>query len=82
MARLAISKDVLRDLAIRSKNKCAFPGCDHPILNSEGEYIAELCALAEFGGGEFTPFEDCHLSGFFAPFLKITRAILLLCGRL
>jgi len=57
MARLAIKKNVLRDLAIRSKNKCAFPGCDHPILNSNDEYIAELCHIeaAEPEGPRYNP---------------------------
>jgi hypothetical protein len=57
MARLAIQKNVLRDLAIRSKNKCAFPGCNHPILNPSGDYIAELCHIeaAEPGAPRFNP---------------------------
>ena len=45
MARLRIKPNVLRDLAIRSKNKCAFPDCDHPLLDSEGNYVAELCHI-------------------------------------
>lgn len=57
MARLPVRKEVLRDLAIRSKNKCAFPGCDRPLLNAEGVYIAELCHIeaAEPGGQRFNP---------------------------
>lgn len=57
MSRLAINKTVLRDLAIRSKNKCAFPGCDHPILDEAGNYIAELCHIeaAEPGGQRYNP---------------------------
>jgi hypothetical protein len=57
MARSAIPKTVLRDLSIASKNKCAFPGCDHPILNPVGDYIAELCHIeaAEAGGPRFNP---------------------------
>ncbi len=57
MARLTIKKDVLRNLSIRSKNKCAFPGCDHPILNLDGDYIAELCHIeaAEPGGPRYNP---------------------------
>lgn len=57
MARLPIRKEALRDLAIRSKNKCAFPGCDHPILNLSGVYVAELCHIeaAEPGGQRFNP---------------------------
>lgn len=57
MARLSIKKETLRDLSIRSKNQCAFPGCSHPLLNAEGIYIAELCHIeaAEPGGQRFNP---------------------------
>ena len=57
MARLAIQKDVLRNLGILSKNKCAFPGCDHPILDEKGNYVAELCHIeaAKSGGPRFNP---------------------------
>lgn len=60
MTRLAISKLVLRDLAIRSRNKCAFPGCDHPILNERNNYIAELCHIeaAEPGGPRYNASSD------------------------
>ena len=55
MSRLSIRKEALRDLAIRSKNKCAFPGCDHPILDVHGIYVAELCHIeaAEPGGQRY-----------------------------
>lgn len=52
MVRLAILKNVLRDLGIRSKNKCAFPQCDHPILNSQGDYVSELCHIEAIGENE------------------------------
>lgn len=57
MARLPIRKEALRDLAILSKNKCAFPSCDHPILDEQGVYIAELCHIeaAEPGGQRYNP---------------------------
>lgn len=60
MPRLAISKLVLRNLAIRSKNKCAFPGCDHPILNGKNDYVAELCHIeaAEPGGPRYNASSD------------------------
>lgn len=31
-------------------------------------YIAQVCALAQIGGGDFDYIEDCHLSDYFAPF--------------
>jgi len=34
------------------------------------EYIAEVCAIANIGGGEFAQIKDCHLSGYFAPFCE------------
>jgi hypothetical protein len=57
MSRLSIPKETLRDLAIRSKNKCAFPGCDQPLLNVHGDYVAELCHIeaAEPGGQRYKP---------------------------
>jgi len=57
MPRLSIRKEALRDLAIRSKNKCAFPACDHTILSEEGVYVAELCHIeaAEPGGPRYNP---------------------------
>lgn len=57
MTRLSIRKEALRDLAIKSKNKCAFPGCDHPILDKNDVYIAELCHIeaAEPGGQRYNP---------------------------
>ena len=57
MARLAIPKDVLRDLSIACKNQCAFPGCDRPILTPSGVYVGELCHIeaAEPGGPRFNP---------------------------
>lgn len=57
MARLAIRKDVLRNLGILSKNNCAFPGCDQPILDDKGNYVAELCHIeaAESGGPRYNP---------------------------
>jgi hypothetical protein len=57
MARLPVSKETLRNLSIASKNKCAMPGCDHPLLSEKGEYIAELCHIeaAEPGGPRYNP---------------------------
>ena len=57
VSRLPIRKEALRDLAILSKNKCAFPGCDRPILNLQGVYVAELCHIhaAEPGGQRYNP---------------------------
>lgn len=55
MARKAPKLEVIKKLCILSKNQCAFPGCDHTILNQEGEYIAQLCHIeaAEKGGERY-----------------------------
>jgi len=55
MTRKNPTREVLTKLCILSKNKCAFPGCDHPILNENGIYIAQLCHIeaAEEGGERF-----------------------------
>lgn len=60
MPRLSIRKEALRDLAIKSKNKCAFPGCAQPILNLSDVYVAELCHIeaAEPGGQRFNPMQS------------------------
>jgi len=34
-----------RALLARSGNKCAFPGCTHPLINIKEEYIAQLCHI-------------------------------------
>jgi len=53
MSRLAIKRETLRNLAFRSKNQCAFPGCDHLVLNADGIYVAELCHIeAASPGGQ------------------------------
>ncbi|ULF83722.1 hypothetical protein [Vibrio alginolyticus] len=57
MARKAPKLEVIKRLCILSKNQCAFPDCDHVILNEEGEYVAQLCHIeaAEEGGQRYNP---------------------------
>lgn len=40
-----------------SGNRCAFPGCNHPLINDAGQFIAETCHIeaAEPGGPRFNP---------------------------
>jgi len=42
-------------LYVRSGNECAFPGCNHPIFNDDGLYIAQLCHIkaANVGGQRY-----------------------------
>lgn len=53
MARRSPSAESLKLLYVRSGNECAFPGCDHPIFNDNGLYIAQLCHIkAASEGGQ------------------------------
>lgn len=43
----------VRALLARSGNRCAFPGCDHPIVDEDNDYVAQLCHIeAAAPGGE------------------------------
>ena len=55
--RLTPKPEVLRELFLKSGNMCAFPSCLHPIIDSNGVYIAQLCHIeaAEEGGQRFNP---------------------------
>lgn len=55
MARKSPSADTLKLLYVRSGNEFALPGCEHPIFNDSGLYIAELCHIkaANDGGARF-----------------------------
>lgn len=55
--RLAPTPDTIRELYLKSGNECAFPGCDHRIVNQEGVFIAQLCHIeaALPGGPRFNP---------------------------
>lgn len=53
MARKTPSTNSLRQLYAHSGNQCAFPGCDHPIFNKKGVFIAQVCHInAANEGGE------------------------------
>ena len=55
MYRKAPNAETLKLLYVRSGNACAFPGCDHPIFNDDGLYIAQLCHIkaANKGGQRY-----------------------------
>lgn len=57
MARKAPTLSTLRALFARSGNRCAFPGCVHPLVNEDGLFIAEVCHIkaAEPGGPRYDP---------------------------
>lgn len=53
MARKEPTKDVLRALFAKSGNRCAFPGCQHPLVNEKNQFIGQLCHIeAASPGGE------------------------------
>lgn len=37
--------DDIRALLTRSGNRCAFPGCRHPIVTAENVYVAQICHI-------------------------------------
>jgi hypothetical protein len=53
--RLEPVKDTLRELFLKSGNECAFPGCDHKIISSDGVFLAQICHIeaANEGGERF-----------------------------
>lgn len=55
--RLTPKPEVLRELFLKSGNVCAFPGCLHPIVDTNGVYVAQLCHVesAAEGGPRFNP---------------------------
>lgn len=47
--RLPAKKAALRELYLRSGNQCAFPDCTARLINSGGEFIAQLCHIEGVG---------------------------------
>jgi hypothetical protein len=56
-ARLTPKKDTIRHLFAHSGNVCAFPGCNHPLIDTHGNFVAHICHIeaAEIGGERFNP---------------------------
>ncbi|TYS59355.1 hypothetical protein FZC76_22365 [Sutcliffiella horikoshii] len=51
--RISPSAATLRELYILSGNRCAFPDCNHEIIDENGVLVAELCHIeAALPGGE------------------------------
>lgn len=55
MARKSPASATLRRLFALSGNECAFPGCNHVLVNRDGVYVAQLCHIeaAEVGGQRY-----------------------------
>lgn len=55
--RLTPTKEVLRELFLKSGNQCAFPGCCNVMMDEMGNFIGQICHIeaAEEGGERFNP---------------------------
>lgn len=55
--RLEPTKEILRELYLKSGNRCAFPGCEKTILNDKGNVVGQICHIeaAMPGGERFNP---------------------------
>ncbi|KEZ64708.1 hypothetical protein AAY86_10595 [Pseudomonas amygdali pv. tabaci str. ATCC 11528] len=53
--RLAPTRDTLRELYLKSGNRCAFPKCRKTIFNASGNFVGQVCHIeaAEPGGERF-----------------------------
>lgn len=53
--RLAPTRDTLRELYLKSGNRCAFPGCEKSLFNIKGVFVGQICHIeaAEPGGERF-----------------------------
>ena len=52
--RLAPTIKTLRALFAKSGNRCAFPNCDHPLIDEDQNFIAQICHIEDaLPGGRF-----------------------------
>jgi hypothetical protein len=53
--RLPPTRDTLRELYLKSGNRCAFPGCKKHLFNIKGVFVGQICHIeaAEPGGERF-----------------------------
>jgi len=53
--RLAPTRETLRELYLKSGNRCAFPGCKKALFNGKGVFVGQICHIeaAEPGGERF-----------------------------
>jgi len=60
MARKSPTSQTLRALLAKSGNQCAFPDCNHPLINEKNKLIAQLCHIeaANKGGERYNPNQD------------------------
>lgn len=49
MARIANTKEEYRTLFAKTGNQCAFPDCNHPLIDEDDEFIAQVCHIEAAG---------------------------------
>jgi len=52
-----IKIDTVKSLLARTGNRCAFPGCEHPLFNANNLFVAQLCHIEAVSpeGPRFNP---------------------------
>lgn len=65
--RLAPTRETLRELYLKSGNRCAYPNCKKSLFNNKGIFVAQICHIeaAESGGERFNKNqsnEECRSS--------------------
>lgn len=57
MARKSNTKQEYRALFSRTGNQCAFPGCTHPLIDDDDQFVAQICHIeaAEKNGPRYNP---------------------------
>ena len=55
--RLGLTREVLRELYLKSGNQCALPGCYNAMVDENGNFIGQICHIeaANEGGERFNP---------------------------
>lgn len=52
--RLAPTTKTLRELFAKSGNQCAFPDCEHPLIDEDHNFVANVCHIEDaLPGGRF-----------------------------
>lgn len=53
--RLTPTRETLRELYLKSGNRCAFPGCKKALFNAKGVFVGQICHIeaVELGGERF-----------------------------
>ncbi|WP_299440081.1 hypothetical protein [uncultured Rhodospira sp.] len=54
---MAHTKETFRSLFAKTGNQCAFPGCNHPLVDDDGDFVAQICHIeaAEPKGERYNP---------------------------